>query len=49
MHRGFVSAGDVLKSEHFQMISTLGPPSVTAGSASSANARLRSGLGPYLP
>ncbi len=47
-HRGFVSTGHILKSDHFQMISALGPPTVAAGSSSSAHARARSGLIPNM-
>ncbi len=47
-HRGFVSAGHLLKSNHFQMISALGPPTITVGSSSSAHAQLRSGLVPNM-
>jgi len=47
-HHGFVSTGHVLKSDHFQMISALGPPTAGGGSASSAHARVRSGLVPNL-
>jgi hypothetical protein len=47
-HRGFVSTGHILRSDHFQMLSTLGPPSITAGTSSSARAHLRSGLIPNI-
>jgi hypothetical protein len=47
-HRGFVTAGEILKSDHFQMVSTVGPPSVTAGSSSSARVLLRAGLVPNM-
>ncbi|HXU60333.1 MAG TPA: hypothetical protein VN962_01435 [Polyangia bacterium] len=43
-----MSTGQVLKSDHFQMISALGPPAAGGGSSWSADARVRSGLVPNL-